>query len=110
MAAINYPISITRGNTDNLTVTILSDGVELLLNTGDIVYFTVKKSVHTDHITFQKIITDFINGKISINILSSDTKFLPFGEYVYDCQVVFSDGTIKTIVGPSEFIVTEGVT
>ena len=104
-------ISIVRGDTESLTIQLLNgDGSEILLSNGDIVYFTVKRNTTTDIKILQKVITSFGSGKIEIFIDHNDTKDLVFGDYVYDCQINFMDGRVKTILGPNTFSILSEVT
>ena len=58
----------------------------------------------------QKIVTEFHDGKALVEILPPDTKTLPIGRYVYDIQITFANGTVKTVVGPAIFEITAEVT
>ena len=58
----------------------------------------------------QRIITEFHDGKALAEILPADTKTLPIGRYVYDIQITFADGTVKTVVGPATFEIAAEVT
>ena len=103
-------MSMVRGDTEAFTVACTEDGVTRAFVTGDTVYFTVKKTVSDTEKTLQKVITSFIDGKALIDISSADTKTLDTKVYVYDIQIVFSNGTKKTVVGPSVFELTSEVT
>lgn len=104
-------IYMIRGDTEDIIVSVKTkDGEDKPLTEGDIIYFTVKKSIHTDEILLQKVITTFDDGKARINISPSDTKGLRYGTYVYDIQWTSSAGAVKTIVPPSFFEVRGEVT
>lgn len=103
-------ISMIRGDTEGITVTCTEDGVARSFVTGDTVYFTVKKTVSETAKILQKIITSFTNGKALIDISSADTKTLDAKPYVYDIQIVFANGTQKTVIGPATFEITDEVT
>ena len=107
-------ISMINGDSKSLVVSCARDGTAVPLVNGDTVYFTVKKSVDATEKVLQKTITAFTDGKATINILTSDKT--AFGtlrsavNYVYDIQINFANGTVKTVVGPSKFSVSPGVT
>jgi hypothetical protein len=104
-------LEMIRGDTEVLTVSCVnSEGEPINFETGDKVYFTVKESVTSTLIIFQKIITEFVEGKAIITILPEDTKNLKFKPYVYDVQLTQADGTVTTIVPPSSFVVGSEVT
>lgn len=111
MKLSGYRIEMIRGDTEGIIVSVKTkDGEDKPLTEGDIIYFTVKKSIHTDEILLQKTITTFDDGKAHINISPSDTKDLAYGLYVYDIQMNSSAGAVKTIVPPSVFEVGGEVT
>lgn len=105
-------ISMTRGDSEDLYVQCVDDGgAPVPLVAGDTVYFTVKKHVNTEDKLIQKAITEFDQGVAHIAILPADTRPLRFKKkYVYDVQVTFADGRVRTIILPSAFVVTEEVT
>ena len=88
-----------RGDSENLTV-IIRDKLSkepVALVTGDKVTFTVRQN--EDYlITLQKIVTSFVDGKALIPILPTDTSGLTRGRYVYDIEVTFASGEVKTPV------------
>ena len=103
-------ISMTRRDTEAMTVACTEDGVARAFVAGDTVYFTMKKSVSDTEKTLQKVITSFTDGKALINFLPADTKTLSAKSYIYDIQIVFASGTVKTVIGPSAFELTDEVT
>ncbi|NMA00794.1 MAG: hypothetical protein GX924_07175 [Clostridiaceae bacterium] len=104
-------LKMIRGDSECISVSMQDEeGVPIPLIDGDTVYFTVKKSVHREEITLQKIIEEFQEGTAVIPIAPSDTKKLEFRTYVYDIQLTRADGTVKTIIPPSDFTIGEEVT
>jgi len=97
-------IKMPRGDSESITVNGLS------LVAEDTIYFTVKTNTNTKVISFQKKITEFVNGSAVIPIEHSDTKDLNFGRYVYDIQLTKADGTVTTVIQPHEFKIGEEVT
>jgi hypothetical protein len=112
MKVIDNKVYLTRGDTGSLTLNIKDEKTNLpyLLKDDDVLYFTVKKNINTNTKSFQKVITSFNEGVAEIFITNADTKDLPFGEYVYDCQVTSADGSINTVIKPKPFYITEEVT
>lgn len=111
----NIVLSMVRGDTEGLLVKVIqkdSNGkiTNIPLVNGDKVYFTVKKSSRDEEFLFQVVETSFENGEAIISIYPYDTKDLDFGTYVYDIQVTFANGTIRTVVPKSDFIITDEVT
>ena len=106
-----YNILMIRGDTESVKVSCKdAQGVGVLLEDGDTLYFTVKSSVNAEKKEMQKVITDFPDGIAYINILPSDTKSMNVGSYYYDIQLTRADGTVKTIIPPSIFTVEGEVT
>ena len=103
-------MSMYKGNTASFKVSSEIGGVDTPLVTGDTVYFTVKKSTSATTKILQKIITSFIDGEAVISLDASDTSSLTAGNYVYDIQINFASGDVKTIIDPSEFKLKERVT
>lgn len=71
------------------------------LGEKDFSLFSVRKTRDEDiddnnPILFQVPVT---NGKIHIS--PEDTETLDFGDYIYDIQITFSDGSINTVIGPN---------
>jgi len=104
-------ISMIKGDSETITVSC-STGLDepLLLVDGDIIYFTMKENVKTKEKVLQKVITVFNDGKAIIELNPTDTKFLRSKTYVYDIQLTRASGTITTLVTPSDFIISDGVT
>ena len=106
-----YNISMIRGDTEAIKISCKdAQGVDVPLEDGDTLYFTVKTSVLTEEKEMQKVITEFPDGIAYINISPDDTKFMSFRSYYYDIQLTRADGTVKTIIPPSTFTVKREVT
>jgi hypothetical protein len=104
-------ITMVRGDSEVISVSLVdSTGSAVPLVEGDTVYFTLKKSPSDTTKLLQKVVTEFTEGKATITILPADTKALEFRAYSYDVQINFSDGSVKTVIGPSQFKVSEEVT
>lgn len=104
-------ITMIRGDTEAFNVTLQDeDGAKVDLVVGDTVYFTVKTSINTHIKILQKVVTEFVDGVAQIKIEPQDTKELKFDTYVYDVQISFASGAVKTIIPPSDFIVSGEIT
>lgn len=116
MKIVGTEISMVRGDTEVLAVSITKDGVQQDFVPGDTVYLSVRKNLKSLLYAFQKVVTTFIEGKAYVRIEPDDTKTLAAGEYVYDVQVTFAPLTefdlpiVKTIIWPSAFIIEQEVT
>ena len=101
-------IKLTRGDTARLTVPIinLANNGEYTMESGDILYFTVKKTAKDSGFLFQKSVT----GSNSIHIRPEDTADLSFGKYKYDVQLTTATGDVYTVIEPSAFEVMEEIT
>lgn len=111
MQITNSNMSMTRGDSESFTVFYTdASGINIPLVTGDTIYFTVKNSIYTKDTILQKVITEFNDGKAVIVITHIDTKDIPYGLYYYDIQLTKTDGTVTTIIPPSNFSITGEVT
>ena len=99
-ASINgSDISLTRGDSLVLGITITKGDIEYTPVQGDVVRFALKHVIADDEPLIIK------NADISTN----DTKELAFGTYVYDIQLTTHDGFVDTFIGPAKFNLTEEV-
>ena len=97
-------IYLTRGDSAEFNINIIgADGNSYELQEGDLVELTVKEDVYSSEVLIHKIGTNVV-------IEPSDTSEMGYGTYVYDVQVTLSDGTVDTIIPPSEFRVLSEVT
>lgn len=105
---------LIRGDTDSFSVEMQTDTdppVKIDLLPGDTVYFTVKKSPDVEDIVFQKVITEFVDGRAEIFISHDDTKDLLVKTYYYDIQINRSGNSfVKTVIPPSKFVLEKEVT
>ena len=104
-------ISMIRGDSEAIKVSCEdAQGVDVPLEDGDTLYFTVKKSTNTEEKILQKIVTEFTDGVALITIFPKDTRELKIGNYYYDIQLNRANGQVKTIIPPSRFIINAEVT
>ncbi len=94
---IGDKMTMPRGDSESFTVSYSDDLGAVPFVTGDKVYFSVKRDKNDTTYQFQKLVTTFTaEGLALVNILPADTKTMDFGRYVYDIQITFADGTVKT--------------
>ena len=103
-------ITITRGDTEVITIEMKDENGAVPFVTGDTVYFTVKVDANTATKILQKTVTSFTDGKAVITLVPADTSSLAYGFYLYDVQFNRADGNVKTIVKPSTLKIAEEVT
>lgn len=98
-------IYMTRGDTATINLSIKNDNKEEYeLGEGDVVVFSVKKTLSDETYLIQKTFKDK-----EIVIEHEDTRNLYFGEYLYDIQLTFADGKVSTIVTPSKLVLESEV-
>lgn len=79
-----------------------------ILDTGDVVYFTVNDELEKERPLIQKVLTEFTDNQALIQLSSRDTDLQP-GDYYYDVEVNTADGRVDTVLGPAKFKVLGGV-
>ncbi len=100
----NYEITLTRGDSAEFDIELLNaDGSSYDIQEFDMIEFTVKKNVYSTNTLIHKV------GS-RINIEPYDTADMSYGEYVYDVQVTFQDGSVDTVIPPSRFKIMSEVT
>lgn len=103
-------------NKDTNTITIVSKDTgdfvlsidNYLLDTGDIVYFTVNDKLEDSPPLISKMVTSFTDNKAIFRLTTTDTNLTP-GTYYYDVEVNAADGRVDTVLGPAKFKVIGGV-
>lgn len=98
-------IYLTRGDSEGILVRFNNYD----LTEEDKVEMTVRKSLESEKVLHKVALINEENTAY-IGIEPKDTEELGFGEYVYDVQVTFKDGTVKTVVKPSKFFLRGEVT
>jgi hypothetical protein len=114
---MNNNITVVRGDDHTLTFTLKDENAAVVDLTGATVFFTVKKATIVESSTddtnasISKTLaaSDPTNGIALVYLTNSDTNLDPTVSYLYDFQVKFSDGKIRSVVSGA-FIVTADVT
>ena len=102
-------MELIRGDSAEFDIDLLVQGdegqepTEYVLQEGDVLTFTVKENTETSEVMLQK------TGQ-HIEISPEDTHEWEYGDYVYDAELVFANGTTETVVEPNMFTVKEEVT
>lgn len=107
-------ITLTRGDTLRVFVSMEKDGQEYIPETGDSVRFALKhrtmnssKSEYEDQNPL--IYKDIPIDTMILQLDPEDTKPFGFGKYVYDIEITFADGTVDTFITAAPFILSEEV-
>ncbi len=99
-------ISLTRGDSMHVTVSILQNGEPYIPQEGDSIRFALKKDFDDEEpLVYRNIPID----TLQLILLPEDTKPLEFGKYWYDVELTKADGTVDTFIGPERFNITEEV-
>ena len=100
-------LSMTRGDSETITISCEARP----FREGDVIRFTVKEDVFTKAKEMEKVVTEFTEeGEAVVVIQPEDTRGMGYKGYRYDVQLTTADGTVTTIVKPSEFRLTAEVT
>ncbi len=105
----NNVISLTRGDSLLCQVAVLQDEeTPYTPATGDVIRFFLKRAIMTPggraYIDPEPLVEKVIpNDTLILSLEPADTKKLPFGDYVYDCEITFADGTVDTFINNASF-------
>lgn len=107
-------ITMTRGDTAVIQVSMTRDGETYTPETGDAVRFAVKHPKMTSGNKQYKDTEPVLELDIPIDTMQltiepEATAELDFGEYVYDIQITFADGTVDTFITTASFVLTPEV-
>lgn len=106
-------ISMPRGDSDSYEVGIVVNGEEYTPTTGDKVRFAMRRpdmdANKTRYLYPPLIVKEIPTDTMLLTFLPEDTKPLPFGRYVYDMEITFADGDVRTFVKESPFIIEREV-
>jgi len=98
-----YAITLTRGDTLRLKVGVIVDDAEYTPQLGDTIRFAAKHNVFnktkTDYMDETPVIKkDIPYDTLLLQLDPEDTKHLGFGNYAFDVQITFMDGTVDTFI------------
>lgn len=90
-------ISLTRGDTAKIQVSIEIDDEIYTPQDGDVVRFAMKRNFKDQEPVL--IIKDIPTDTMVLHIEPSDTKPLAYKKvYVYDIQITFANGDVRTFI------------
>lgn len=99
-------ICMVKGDTGYLNINLHYDnGSNYVIREGDIITFSVKRSIYDSDYALQKV----VNAGEVIAINPEDTQNLTSGDYVYDVQLDTTLGEVFTVCY-GELQIIEGVT
>ena len=90
-------ITLTRGDTLTLTVSITKDGHPYVLQEGDVVRFALSIG-YVGKKGYKKIMTQTLNNSLTITIPAETTKAFTEDSYNYDIQITHNDGSVDTFI------------
>lgn len=100
-------IRLTRGDTLKIAISLKDyEGHDYTPSQGDVIRFALKKRYEDSRPLIHKIID---NSDLMLVLEPSDTKDLSFGDYVYDIEITFNDGTVDTFICEAIFTLAKEV-
>lgn len=109
--AFQNVITLTRGDDCVLVVDITDISGNAYIPAGnDVVKFYVKKPSSGALEEQAALITKTFNADQTCSISKDDTANLDLGTYKYGVVLTKADGTVATIIPPTDFIIEEGIT
>lgn len=97
---IDTHILLTRGDTFTALIEIEKNGRIYTPTSQDSIRFALKKA-YSDPEPILNIPIPY--DTMVLMILPEQTKSLEFGEYKYDIEITFADGTVNTFIYESDF-------
>ena len=111
-------ITLTRGDTLRLQVVILKNGEVYSPEQGDSVRFALKHNKFTNKDRYGTnefydeetlVVKPIPIDTMVLQLDPADTKPLGFGNYKYDIEITFADGTVDTFIANASFKLTPEV-
>lgn len=99
-------IRLTRGDTFEAEITIMIDDEPYTPVEGDVITFAMKKEYTDAEPLIEKVIP---HSTMTLQLSPSDTAGLSFGHYVYDIDIVFTNGNKDTFIPEGDLVLTPGV-
>ena len=113
IAVRDTTITMTRGDTLRVLVTLTQDGETYTPTEGDAVRFAMRPAGLNSKGTAYKydicLMKDIPIDTMVLELEPDDTKPFPFGEYTYDIQITFEDGTVDTPIYEAKLILAPEV-
>lgn len=104
----NGTIRLTRGDSARFKVTIQQpdENDEYIIQPGDTLRMTVKKSTDDTHSLVRKVVV----GASTFYFEPTDTEHLAYGKYKYDVELTTESGDVYTVIEPTTFELLQEVT
>ena len=105
----NYNIEITRGDTFKRTLILKKNNVTYVPQNDDVIRFAMSK-VYKSKKGYELLLNKVIdNSTLLWTIDAEDTATLDYGQYVYDLQITYADGSVETFADKKTITLTEEV-
>lgn len=100
-------ITLVRGDTlvIDLAIETISEN-SYIPDPGDKIYFALKTTFGE---RFPLLVKQIPTDTLVLTLEPSDTKKLPFGDYIYDIEVQLNDGYVDTIINGAKFTLAKEV-
>lgn len=100
-------IELTRGDTLRVVLELTDyNGNAYVPNSGDIIRFAMKRRYNDATPLILKTIP---NDTLTLLLEPSETKALPYAEYVYDIEITYVNGDVDTFINKATLKLTEEV-
>lgn len=108
--APSVSLTVPAGTSDTLAFSVIGENGAAKDLTGAVVLFTLKaKATDASPVLARQAVLDNAAGGLGHFVfLTGDTMTIP-GLYVYDVQVIWSDGTVDKVMDVSAFLISESV-
>ena len=101
-----HRITLTRGDTLTLTLTLKKNNQTYTPVEGDVIQFALAQGYVTDPAYSLKKELTIPNDTLTFTLTSADTA-LEYRDYNYDIQITHSDGTVDTFISSTLTITGE---
>ena len=101
-----HRITLTRGDTLTLTLTLKKNNQTYTPVEGDVIRFALAQGYVTDPAYSLKKELTIPNDTLTFTLTSADTA-LEYRDYNYDIQITHSDGTVDTFISSTLTITGE---
>ena len=110
----NNEVELTRGDSLYCQVGVVMDGDPYTPEVGDTIRFYLKRDIMTpsrsEYVDRKPLITKTVpTDTMILHLEPSDTKELPFGNYVYDMEITFANGDVDTFINNAKFVIAREV-
>lgn len=105
----NFNITMTRGDTFARTLVLTKNDAPYVPQEGDVIRFAMAQ-VYKDKPGYELLLEKVIpNDTLLWKIEPNETSSLAYGNYKYDLQITYADGTVETFANKKKLTLTEEV-